>query len=205
MLAPAQEDVRGALAADVLGALVAERAPVDALEERLAPPEQHRPDGEMQLGDQSRLQILPHSRYPAAQAYVLAVGRGLRLLERRLDAVGDEVKHGAALHLQRRAPVMRQDEHRRVVRRLLAPPAAPVVVGPRPAHRAEHVAAEDPRADTAKALLRHLMVRPGLAARLSLHLAPEPGVDEPLHHFRAVHAERVLQTLVGTGAETVER
>src|SRR3954465_3114979 len=51
-LAPAQVDMRGALAADVFAAFVAERPPIKALKQRLARAEQHRPHGEMQLIDQ---------------------------------------------------------------------------------------------------------------------------------------------------------
>ena len=54
-----------------------------------------------------------------------------RLLERGVDAVGDEVEGRAALHLERRARVVRQHEHRHVVGRVVAPPALPGVVGPR--------------------------------------------------------------------------
>src|SRR5689334_11891178 len=134
-LAAAHEDMRGALTADVLEAFVAERAPVHALEKRLALTQQDRPHGEMQLVDQPRLEILAHRRDAAADTNILAPGGRLCLLERRLDPLGDEVEHRAALHLERGPPVMCQYEHRRVIRRLFAPPAAPALVRPRPAHR----------------------------------------------------------------------
>src|SRR3954463_3736750 len=205
MLAPAQEHMRGALAAHVLRALVAERAPIDTLEERFACAEQHRPHGKMQLIDQPRLQVLAYRRDAAADAHILATRGGLGLLERRFDAVGDEVKHRAAFHIERCAVVMRENEHRRVIGRLLAPPAAPALVGPGPAYRTEHVAPEDPGADAAKALLRHLMVVAGFAARLPLHLAPQARMDEPIHQLGAVDAQWLLQALVRTCAKAIER
>ena len=52
----------------------------------------------------------------------------------------------------RRARVMRQHEHRHVVRRLVAPPALPALVRPWPADRPEHVPAQDPGADSLEAL-----------------------------------------------------
>src|SRR5207302_10273736 len=124
--------------------------------------------------------------------------------ERGVNALGDEAKLRAALHLERRARVMREDEHGRVVRWLLAPPAAPALVGPGPAHRPEHIAPEDPRADASKALLRHGVVGPRLALAQVLHLAPEARGEEPLHQLGTAHAERVLQTLVRPGAEAVD-
>ena len=158
----------------------------------------------MQLVDQPRLQILPDRRNAAAESDVAAARRGARLFERGLNAVGDEAKLRAALHLERRARVMREDEHRRVIRRLLAPPAAPAIVGPRPAHRPEHVAPEDPRADVGEALLRHGVVGPRLAFAQVLHLAPEARGEEPLHQLGTAHAERVLQVLVRPGAVAVD-
>jgi len=46
---------------------------------------------------------------------------GEGLLERRLDAVGDEVEDGAAFHLDRLVGVVREHEHGVVVRRLVTP------------------------------------------------------------------------------------
>ena len=50
-----------------------------------------------------------------------------------------------ATNPQRRARVMCQDEDEDVVRRLLAPPSFPGLVGPRAAHRTKHVPSENPR------------------------------------------------------------
>src|SRR5205814_9041757 len=133
--------------------------------------------------------------HAAAEAHVAGAGSLLCALERGVDAVGDEVEHRATFHLERASRVVREHENRRVIRRLVAPPALPALVGPRPAHRPEHVAPEDPRADAAEALRGHLMVDARLAARLSLHLAPEPRVEEPFHQLGAIHAERLLQAL----------
>src|SRR5207237_8495113 len=106
---------------------------------------------------------LPARPTAAAGSAAAAARRAARLFERGVNALGDEANFRAALHLERRARVMREHEHRRVIRRLFAPPAAPAIVGPRPAHRTEHVAPEDPRADAGKALLRHGVVGPRLA------------------------------------------
>src|SRR6202021_3499867 len=59
----------------------------------------------------------------------------------------DEVEGGAALHLDRGPDVMGEHEDGGMERRLLAPPALPLLVGPRPALRAELVAPHDLHAD----------------------------------------------------------
>src|SRR5262249_4452309 len=136
-------------------------------EEILSGAHQDRSNGEVKLVEQSRLQVLADCRRAAADAHILAARRSLRLLERGFDSVGDEEEFGAALHLERLARMVGQDEDGAVVRRLLAPPAFPAFVGPRTAHRAEHVAAEDPRAEVVEALLGHAVVGAGLAAVLA--------------------------------------
>ena len=99
---------------------------------------------------------------------------------------------------------MRQHEHRRVIRRLVAPPALPALVGPWAAHGAEHVAAEDPRADVLEALLGNAVVDAGLPVVVSVHPAPHAHVEEPVHQLGPAHAERILQALIGPGGEAIE-
>ncbi len=121
-----------------------------------------------------------------------------------LNAVGDETELGASGHLDRRAGVVREHEDRRVIGRLVAPPAFPLLVGPGAADRSEHVPAENPRADVVEALRRHVVVDAGLAAGLALRLLPHARVEEPLHELGTSHPERVLQVLMRAGAVAVE-
>jgi hypothetical protein len=93
------------------------------------------------------------STRPAADAHVAAARRRARLLQRGVDAFRDEVEFGAAFHLQGWPGVVGEHEHGHVVRRLVAPPALPALVGPGAAHRAEHVAPHDPGAHALHALL----------------------------------------------------
>src|SRR3982751_1902698 len=87
--------MRRALAGYGLVALVAECIEIEAGPQLLARAHQHRTQREMQLVDEPRLQVFAHRGNAAADAHVLAAGGLARLLERRLDAVGDEMEGGA--------------------------------------------------------------------------------------------------------------
>src|SRR5207245_5324843 len=65
-------------------------------------------------------------------------------------------------------------EYGRVIRRILAPPAVPRFVGPGAANGAEHVAAEDPRADAVEAAGDVLVVDAGFTAGFAAHLMKRP-------------------------------
>src|SRR5881398_3346810 len=153
----------------------------------------------MQLVDQTGTQILPNGGNPAAEAHVAPACRSARLLQRDVNAFGDKMKLRTSPHPERRARVMRQHEDGRVIRRLVAPPALPALVGPRAPDRSEHVAAEDPGADSLEALLREGVIDSRFSIVLAVHLAPDAGVEEPIHQFDAPDAERILQVLVRPG------
>src|SRR5947209_12746038 len=162
-------------------------------------------DDEVQLVEQAGGEVLADRRGTAADAHVLLSRGLLRLLERRLDPVRDEVERRAALHRERLARVMRQDEHGDVVRRLLAPPPLPTVVRPRSANGTEHVAAEDPGADVVERLRRELVIRARFAAvPIAVHRIPGARAEEPLEHFRTADTEGMLEILIRPGAVPVE-
>src|SRR4051794_40815967 len=102
--------MRRRLAGDMLGHFIAERRPIETGEQILAFAEQHRRYGEMQLVDEARLQILADGGDAAADADVTAGGGLARPIERFADAAGDEMEDRAALHLERRALVVGEDE-----------------------------------------------------------------------------------------------
>ena len=117
--------------------------------------EQDRDDVEPHLVDEAGGDVLldrllrhRRSRRPSPPAAALAS------LERGLDPVGDEVEGRPALHLERLALMVGEDEDRDVEGRLLAPPPLPGVLAPGPGAAAEHVAAHQDRADVAVELLR---------------------------------------------------
>jgi len=97
-----------------------------------------------------------------------------------------------------------EHEDRRVIGRLLAPPAAPALVGPRPADRAEHVASEDPRSDAVESSRRDVLIEAGLTLARPVHALEGPRVEEPIEKLRTAQAERMLEVLTGARAEPID-
>src|SRR5262249_18477072 len=88
---------------------------------------------------------------------------------------------------------------------LLAPPASPALVRPRAAHRAEHVAAQNPSTDAGEALYRHLVIDARFAPFHAMHLAPHSRRDEPFHKLGAANTERILQVLIRSSSVAIDR
>src|SRR5256712_4097401 len=189
----------------MLGARIAQRRQVDPRKERLTTAEQDRRDRDMHLVDEPRLEIRAH-RGGASAVLDIEVARGCPGATRRfLNPAGDEMKDAPAFHRDRFARVVRQHEHRHVIRRVLAPPAAPLVVGPRPAHGAEHVSAHDIRTDAFPEALGKIVVGTRRPARLPVHLAKPARAEVPAVQVLTSDAEWVLAILPRTGAVPVER
>src|SRR3989441_10737091 len=203
-----EDDVRRGRRRHMLGARIAQRRQVDPRKQRLTTAEQDRRDRDVHFVDVARLEILAHCGRPAADLDI-APARAARGLpgatERFLNSAGDEMKDGPAFHRDRFARVVRQHEHRHVIRRVLAPPAAPPVVGPRPAHGAEHVSAHDIRTDAFPEALGKIVVGTRRPARLPVYLAKRARADVPAVQLLTTHAEWMLQSLAGAGAVPVER
>src|SRR6185312_8623887 len=198
------ERVRGALARHGLRNLVAQHRKVQTREEILATAHEDGTHGKVKLVDEARFEILAHGGHASANAHVAGTRGLLRPIERLVDPARHEMERGPALHLEGLPRMVGEDECRDVVRLLLAPPAFPALVGPGAAHGAEHVASQDPRAEVLESQLRHVVVDAGVPAGLAVHLPPEPQWEEPLHEFRAAHAERILQVLGRPGGVSVE-
>src|SRR3954451_24475593 len=115
---------------------------LDAVEDPLAGTEQDRREGERELVDDPGNEGLAHGRGATRDVYAALAGRLMRLRVSGVEAFGDEVEGGPAFHLDRLVSVMGEHEHRRVVRRLGTPPAAPVLI-PLAADRPEHVPPHD--------------------------------------------------------------
>src|SRR4051812_37675216 len=99
------------------------------------------------------------------------------------------MEDGAALHLQRRARMVGQDEDRYVVRWVRSPPAIPVIVPPRSAHRSEHVAAHDPGAEILERACGEIVIDTGGPAISAQDgLLERTGWNEPLVQLFAAAA-----------------
>ena len=98
----------------------------DAIEEPLTGAEQDGDEVEDELVDHACRKRLAHGRRAAGDVDS-AITCGLRgARERGVEAVADEIERRPARELDRLLLVVREDEDRRVIGRLVAPPAAPV-------------------------------------------------------------------------------
>src|SRR5512143_3887047 len=158
----------------------------------------------MQFVNQGRAQILPNSGYAAAEADVAAACSSGRLLQSGMNTFGDKAKLRTSRHPKRRPRVMRQHKDGRVIRRLVAPPALPAVVRPRPSDRTEHVAPKNPGTDSGKALLRNSVIDSRLSIVIAMHPPPYARVEEPLHQLRTPDTERILEVLLRPGTVAVD-
>jgi hypothetical protein len=183
-----------------------DRVERDAVEEADAAAEEDRHDVHLHDIEQTGPQVLL-SRLAAAGDEDVLVTRGrARLLERRLDALGDEDEVGSALHRLGLARVMREHEDRAAERRLVAPPAVgPRIVLPGASAAAEHLAAHHDGAGRRDAFGHDLVVAVRLAAGHAVVLAEGFEPEDPFVQPLAANAERLLERRAGPGHETVER
>src|SRR3954469_13217508 len=122
-----------------------------------------------------------------------------------MNTARDEVECGTTIHFDRGPAVMRQDEHRPMIWRILPPPTVPRVVGPLAADRTEHVATHDPRAYPLAETARHIVVDSDFTAGRAVNPLNPLRVDVPPVKFFASHSEGRLQCLVRTRAIAVQR
>src|SRR4029077_20361465 len=159
----------------------------------------------MHLVAKSGAKILPDRRNPAAKPDVLAVGCMPCALKRGVNPIGDKVKRRAAAHGERGTWVIGEHEDRTVIGRIVTPPSFPVLVGPRPAHRSEHIASHNPRADVAETARRKFVVGSGRAAVSAMHLLKSTSGERPFVQRAAAYAEGIVKVLVGSGTIAVKR
>ena len=77
---------------------------------------------DLELVEEPGAEVLLDDVRAARDLHVLVAGSGAGLLERGLDAVGDE-REGRPLQLERFARMVREDEDGMAERRLVTPPA----------------------------------------------------------------------------------
>src|SRR5665213_655049 len=101
--------------------------------------------------------------------------------------------------------MIRKHEDGGVIRRIVAPPSFPGIIGPGPSNRSEHVAAKDPGADVAESARREVVVNPGCAPVTAEHLLKRTGGEGPFVQRNATDTEWVGEILVGSGAVAIDR
>src|SRR6185437_5535387 len=205
VLLSVENDVGGVLCRLVFGDAVAERRQVDSGEHRFALSENDRRQGEMQLVDQAGAKILTHRLDATTDLHIATIGGALRLVHRRLDALGHEDEGGATFHDDGIAWMVRQHEGRRVIGRIRTPPAPPALVRPRTADRSEHIAAKDERAEPVHRTVCISFIDAVRTAALTSHRPEGARVEEPLVQFQPTLAERIFKTLLRPCSETIER
>ena len=108
-----------------MGELVAESGEIEIAKDAFAATDEDGGGDEMHLVDEAGAQVLLDGGGAAAEANIFSVGGGDGLLQRAMNAVGDEVEGGASFHGEGRAGVMGEDEDGHVVGRIVAPPTFP--------------------------------------------------------------------------------
>src|SRR6185437_1894856 len=121
-----------------------------------------------------------------------------------MNTVSDEVERSTTFHLERSPRMMREHKDRRVIGRLISPPAFPALVRPWPAHGTKHIAPQNISADILETPRGDLVVDANLAVFTTVHSLPGAGREEPVKHFKPAHAERILEILIRPGAVPID-
>src|SRR5438477_13113526 len=100
------------------------------LEETRSAAEEERNDVDFHFVDEDHLQVLLRDVGAASEVNVFAARGVLRLLECRLNPIGQEMKSCPTLHLEWIASMMREHKDGRVEGRVLSPPTAPRILSP---------------------------------------------------------------------------
>src|SRR5271156_2082554 len=101
--------------------------------------------------------------------------------------------------------MVRQHEGRRVIRRVVAPPAFPALVRPRTADRPKHIAAEDERAEPVHRTMCVGLIDSVGTAVLTDHCSEHARTEQPRVQFMSTLAERIFNALLRARSEAVER
>src|SRR6266498_4277430 len=173
---------------------------LQSVPEAYAPAEQDRDHHDVHVVDEPGGKEVADRGGTPADADVLAA----RSLAGRLERLGrrlvEEVERRAALHLDRRARVVGEDEDRRVERRVGTPRAGPFRVL-LPSGRAELPGTHDLGADPRREQLGEGVVDAAGPAGLAEHLVPPPGGEHPFVQPVAGVTEICVGALTRTGAE----
>ena len=179
--------------------------PLQTVPEPLPAAQHNRHHGDVSVVDQVGGQEFADGGRAAANADIPARG-GLARLRKRLRGAGvEEVKRGAAAHLDRGAGMVGKNKDRGVERRGVSPPSVPLLVRPGSMVRAELAPPHDFGADARGPSAGESVVDAGAAAGLALHGAEGTSREEPLVQPGSRMPKRGIQALPRAGAEPIQR
>jgi hypothetical protein len=158
--------------------------------------------------DQVGRKKLMDGRRASTDADVPAASSLLGKLQRFARGGIDEMERRPARHLDRGPLVMGEHVHRSVKRRVIAPPALPLLVSPQPELGSKLVPAHDLDADVRIPVAGEGIVDAGASACVALRVGKAAkgasGKELFVEPVTSV-AEGRLESLTVTGAESVER
>lgn len=184
--------MRGSLRRNMFDCPVSQRMKINAAKERFSLAERCGDKSKVNFIDLSGLNILPHGLGTAANLDVLCACRLARLLQRLLNTASDKVKCRSTEHLDRWSGIMCQYESRCVIRRIVTPPAFPLIVGPFAANRPEHVTAQDEGTKTFHGALAEPVIKARFSVVFSEHLTKRARREKPLKKLLASQAKRAI-------------
>src|SRR5579859_3666700 len=145
----------------------------------------------MHFVHESRLQVLLNRGDASSDADIQTIRRLSGQPQRGVDAIRYKVECCSAVHDDRFAGMVRQYKNGHAIRRSVAPPTLPLVVGPGAANRAEHVSTQNPRADILKASRSEIVVDARGAALSADHCLLERACRKyPFVQGHSTHSKR---------------
>src|SRR5215472_1918981 len=100
--------------------------------------------------------------------------------------------------------MVRQDERRSVIGRIVSPPALPAVVQPFPTHRTEHVPAKDEGTEAIHRAVGKGVVHALRATALAEHSLKGLRPEEPAMELHPAPSQRILKTLFRARSEAIQ-
>ena len=189
--------MRSILARNMFRALIPKRRRIDPTKKILPCSKQHRRYRQVHLINQPRLQVLPNRRNASTESDIQPTGRLCRPSQRSLNPIGNKMEDSAAFHRDGLARILRQNEHRNMIRRTIAPPSLPALVQPRPTHRPKHIPSKNPRTQAGKPARRKSIIYARSAVALSsMHPLKSPRRKNPLMHRHPAHTHGISQVLI---------
>src|ERR1700691_4110464 len=136
----------------------------------------------------------------------MPISRPAARLRKRLGGAGvEEVKRGAAVHLDGGPGMVGENKDRGMERRVVSPPAVPLLVRAGGMVGAETAPAHALRADARARGAGKSVVDAGAAAGLALHGVERAGREKPLVQPGSRVPIRGLQALPLAGTEPIQR